>query len=111
MPNKLISSPKRAIGAAAILLLASTSVYAADSAGSAHGTGATAAGAAATSNMNAGQVNNRAVYTVTSPAPGTAVITPGAPQSPPAPGTPAPPPNQIVPYPPNVPLAQPAGQH
>jgi len=111
MQHKSISRPKRVIGAAALLLLASASfgAYAAGDDANAAGTqsGATPAAAAATANMNAGQVNNQPVYMVTSPAPGTVAVTPG---SAPAPSRPPSPPTQAAP-PPGAPPPPPPGQH
>ncbi len=93
--------PKRLVGAAALLLLVSAS-FGAYAAGDdpnrpmtpAEAAGSTPAAAAATANMNAGQVNNQPTYTVTSPAPGTVAVTHN-PQ--PASATPPGPPPQAAP--------------
>ncbi len=92
--------PKRLVGAAALLLLVSASfgAYAGDDPARpmtpAEAAGSTPAAAAATANMNAGQVNNQPTYTVTSPAPGTVEVTHN-PQ--PASATPPGPPPQAAP--------------
>ena len=113
MQHKSISKPKRLVGAVALLLLASASfgAYAAGDDATAAGpqTGATPAAAAATANMNAGQVNNQPIYTVTSPAPGAVAVTTGSQPAPQPPSGPPPqPPTQAAPYPPPAP---PPGQH